>query len=232
MNTAESLKQLVTQLGIDNTDLIKWELLTLALIHPSISREQNHQQLEFLGDAVVRLAATEILLEKYPDSTIGDLARCRAIMVSDRTLAEIAQTYELEKYISISKQASQEPAGEISRLADTLEAILGALYLSTHNLDLIRPWLDPQLQKKILEILEDPARQNYKDALQEWTQANYKDLPRYRLQENVDQAERFLAEVWLKDQQLGVGKGRTKKAAEQAAAKAAFLRFRDNSADF
>jgi len=111
-------------------------------------------------------------------------------------------------------------------MADAFEALLGALYLSTHTLELIRPWLDPHLQRLAVEIREDPAHQNYKDALQEWTQAHYKLLPEYRLTETSlmhNDEHRFTAEVWLQGQRLGEGKGRSKKAAQQAAAKQAFL---------
>ncbi|MCA1992282.1 MAG: ribonuclease III, partial [Coleofasciculus sp. S288] len=124
-----------------------------------------------------------------------------------------------------------DAAGETSRLADAFEAVLGALYLSTHTLELIRPWLDPPLQQLADEIRQDPARQNYKDALQEWTQAHYKLLPEYRLKETSlihGDAQRFTAEVWLQGRQLGEGTGRSKKAAEQAAAKQAFLAIMEN----
>jgi ribonuclease-3 len=102
---------------------------------------------------------------------------------------------------------------------------LGALYLSTHTLKLIRPWLDPHLQSLAEEIRSDPARQNYKAALQEWTQAHYKALPDYRVTESSDRdlSERFAAEVWFQGQCLGQGTGRSIKAAEQAAAQRAFL---------
>jgi len=91
---------------------------------------------------------------------------------------------------------------------------------------LVRPWLDDLLKEKAAEIRLDPARQNYKDALQEWTQARYKMLPKYQVQEIMtthNEQERFLAEVWLQDKKLGTGKGRSKKSAEQAAAKDAYL---------
>jgi len=92
-------------------------------------------------------------------------------------------------------------------------------------MELVRPWLDPHLQQLSTEILQDPARLNYKDALQEWTQGHYKVLPEYRVQETRQvhgDAHRFTAEVWLKGQYLGKGTGQSKKAAEQAAAKNAF----------
>lgn len=222
----KELQTLVQKLGLSRTALIDWTLLNLALIHPSFSRDKNYQQLEFVGDAVVRLAAAEVLLESYPDALVGEFAALRSIMVSDRSLAEIGERYGLERYLLTSSSAAFDKEGKISRLADALEAVLGALYLSTHTMELIRPWLDEHLIAKASEILQDPARQNYKDALQEWTQAQYKKLPIYQVQELtnfVREEERFMAEVWLNNDKLGTGKGRSKKAAEQAAAKEAFI---------
>ncbi|MGL5035868.1 MAG: ribonuclease III, partial [Microcystaceae cyanobacterium] len=205
---------------------VVWDLLDLALTHPSMSSEKNYQQLEFVGDAVVRLAAAEVLLEHYPDAVVGEYAALRSMMVSDRTLAGWAELYGLERYLWISPQALSDKAGRTSRLADAFEAILGALYLSTHTMELVRPWLDEHLLLKATEISQDPARQNYKDAIQEWTQANHKCLPQYVVSENSqNEKERFKAEVWLKNQLLGEGTGSSKKIAEQTAAQIAFFSF-------
>jgi ribonuclease-3 len=222
----KQLQTLIQKLGLPATTSVNWSLLDLALTHPSISREKNYQQLEFVGDAVVRLAAAQVLLETYPDALVGEFAAVRSMMVSDRTLAEFAELYGLERYLSISSSAVSDKAGRISRLADAFEAVLGALYLSTGTMALVRPWLDDLLKEKAAEIRQDPARQNYKDALQEWTQAQYKILPEYRVKEVIppnNEEERFSAEVWLGDRILGTGVGRSKKTAEQAAAKEAFL---------
>lgn len=220
----KELRTLVQKLGLPDTIAVNWSLLDLALIHPSFSKEVNYQQLEFVGDAVVRLASAEVLLETYPNAPVGEFAALRSMMVSDRTLAEFADVYGLERYLLTSSRASLDEDGRVSRLADAFEAVLGALYLSTHTMQFIRPWLDELLLHKAAEIYQDPARFNYKDALQEWTQAHYKILPQYRVQEiNLadNKEERFLAEVWLNNKKLGSGTGRTKKAAEQAAAKEA-----------
>jgi len=222
----KQLQTFVQKLGLPETASVNWSLLDLALTHPTLSREKNYQQLEFVGDAVVRLAAAEVLLETYPDEAVGEFASLRSMMVSDRTLAEFAENYGLERYLLISSSAASDKAGRISRLADAFEAVLGALYLSTQTMALVRPWLDDLLKEKAAEIRLDPARQNYKDALQEWTQARYKMLPKYQVQEIMtthNEQERFLAEVWLQDKKLGTGKGRSKKSAEQAAAKDAYL---------
>lgn len=222
----KQLQNLLNKLGLPASAPVNWQLLDMALIHPSVSAINNYEQLEFLGDAVVRLAAAEVLRETYPDETVGEFAALRSGMVSDRTLAEFADIFGLERYLISSNSVAKDQAGRNSRLADAFEAVLGALYLSTHDMQLVRPWLDELLRQKAAQIRQDPARHNYKDALQEWTQAQYKILPKYFVQEqsNHTNAEaRFIAQVWIHQQQLGQGVGRTKKAAEQAAAKQAFL---------
>ncbi len=221
----KQLEQLGQKLGLANNAPVDWSLLDLALTHHSISRKENNQKLEFVGDAVVRLLAAEVLLATYPEAPVGELSAVRSILVSDRVLAEFAASYGLQRYLLFVNQGGINKGGQISLLADTFEAVLGALYLSTRNMALIAPWLTPMLQDKGEKIRRDPARENYKDALQEWTQAEYKILPEYRVQENqqVLEEERFTAEVWLENRHLGTGNGRSKKTAEQAAAKEAFL---------
>lgn len=222
----KELKKFIQKLGLPETAPVNWSLLDLALTHPSVSTEANYQQLEFLGDAVVRLATSEFLLETYPNASVGEFSAIRKVLVSDRSLAEFAQSFGLERYLLIAGSAAGDKAGKKSRLADAFEAVVGALYLSTTTMALIRPWLDPLLQELTTEIRRDPARKNYKDALQEWTQGQYKLLPHYRVEETGQghgDEHRFTAEVWLQEQRLGKGTGRSKKAAEQAAAKQAFL---------
>lgn len=218
----EQLTALIRQLGLPETAPVNWSLLDLALTHPTFSQAANYQQLEFVGDSVVRLAASEILWETYPAASVGEFAKLRAGMVSDRTLAAFAGSYALDSYLLLSPSAANDKKGRDKRLADAFEAVLGALYLSTHTLELVRPWLDGLLLEKAREILQDPARQNYKDALQEWTQAHYRQLPEYRIRQQEAAAGEegmFIAEVWFDGQKLGSGSGSTKKAAEQAAAK-------------
>lgn len=225
----KQLEKLILKLGLSQTSPVNWSLLDLALTHPTISPTANYEQLEFIGDSVVRLAASEFLWEIYPDATVGDFSAIRKVLVSDRILAQIASSYGLDRYLLVSSSAAGDKAGQVSRMANTFEAVLGALYLSTHNLQLIRPWLDNHLQELSTEILLDPARLNYKDALQEFTQAHHKVLPEYRVQDisqTHGDSERFSAEVWLNGKKYGEGKGQSKKAAEQAAAKDAFFSLR------
>lgn len=223
---SKELKKFIGKLGLSETVPVNWSLLDLALTHPSVAQDQNYQQLEFVGDSVVRLAASELLLETYPHCSVGEFSAIRKVIVSDRVLAKLAQSFGFDRYLLISPSAAGDVAGEQSRLADAFEAVLGALYLSTQTMKLVRPWLDPLFLELATEIRKDPARKNYKDALQEWTQGTHKLLPQYRVKETGqghNDAYRFTAEVWLENKRLGQGKGRSKKAAEQAAAKEAFF---------
>ena len=220
----QQLESLVRKFGLSPDAPIAWELLDLALTHSTASADANYEQLEFVGDAVIRLVAAEFLWQQYAQLPVGEFAAIRSILVSDRTLARLAAFYGFEAYLVAAKSTFRDQAGEASRLAESFEAVLGALYLSTRTLDLICPWLHPHLDQLVEEIRADPARQNYKAALQEWTQAYYKILPEYRVQEVPAAAasDRFSAEVWLQQECLGQGSGRTIKAAEQAAAQVAY----------
>jgi ribonuclease-3 len=221
----KQLESLVQKLGLSTDAPIAWELLDQALTHATASSDANYEQLEFVGDAVIRLMAAEFLWTHYAQLPVGEFAAIRSILVSDRSLARLAAIYNLDSYLQAAKSLLRDTGAEESRLADSFEAVLGALYLSTHNFSLISPWITPYLQQLVDEIRSDPARQNYKAALQEWTQGQYKLLPEYRVAETspLNESDRFHASVWLQGTCLGEGKGRSMKAAEQAAAQVAFL---------
>lgn len=226
------LEKLILRLGLPVTAPIRWDLLDLAFTHPSMPAEANYEQLEFAGDAVVKLLVALLLWEEDAQGSVGEWTAIRSVLVSDRNLAALASSYGLERFLVLGASAIKDSHGQESRLADAFEALLGALYLSAGDLSLIQPWLQPHLQKQAAQVRTDPAYQNYKAALQQWTQATYQQLPEYRVQENQAQSqhpalsteERFTAEVWLQDQLLGTGKGRSIKAAEKAAAQTAFLK--------
>ena len=227
-DTYTYLNPLITQLGIP-ADKIRLDLLHLSLIDISSSASENNEKLEFLGDAALRLAAAEFLMERYPDMALGEMSAVRSQIVSDRILSTIANHYHLKRYLQLSKSAQGDKAGTASRLADALEAILGALYMSAGNISLIRPWLDPHFERLTNELSGDPAKQNYKAAAQELTQAYFKSLPTYEVTE-ISQVhgdeERFQAQMWFQGKLWGEGKGRSIKMAEQAAAKIGFAALR------
>lgn len=222
---AKALRRCIARLGLPETTDIDWSLVEQALIHSSVSQTHNNEFLEFLGDSVLRLAAAEFLKEQYPEAGVGELSALRSDLVSDRTLTALAEHLGLEPFLQIAPSAAGDLAARDSRLADVVEAILAALYLSRGNLSLVRPWLDTHLGRLAEQLRQDPARHNYKAALQELTQARHKALPDYRTTE-VSQvhgdAHRFQAEVWFHGQCWGKGQGRSIKLAQQQAAQAAY----------
>lgn len=222
-NRRRQLNKLVSTLGITDTSALDWALLDRALTHPTFS-PQHYEQLEFVGDAVLRLVSSEVLLNAYPHMTEGELSGIRAVVVSDRVLAQIASQYNLNRYILMGASARCDKVGEETRLAAAFEALLAALYLSTRDFSLLDSWFNDCLRRFADTVQQDPTLQNYKGALQRLTQAHYRQLPEYRVSDvgttHADK-ERFLAEVWLMEKQWGQGKGQSKKAAEQSAAQVA-----------
>lgn len=223
------LRRLLQKLGLPATAPVKLALLDQALTHATASATDNYERLEFVGDAVVKLAAAELLYELYPNLPEGELSAFRGIMVSDRTLATIADQYNLERYLLMGAVAHANPVGKDTRLADALEAMIGAFYFSTQDLSLVRPWLDAPFRRIAADIAQDPTRQNYKGALQALTQREYQTLPEYRtkeLSQTYGDPQRYRSEVWLMGKHLGTGKGQSIKAAEKAAAFEAYQKLR------
>ncbi|MEL6136837.1 MAG: ribonuclease III [Cyanobacteria bacterium J06628_6] len=230
----EQLRQFVDKLTLDANACIRWALLDQALTDISLSAEYNNQHLEFFGDAVLRLAAAAFLREHYSQMAVGEMAAIRSQLVSDRTLTALAEKYDFSHYLNLANSAAGDQAGQASRLADAFEAVLGALYLSTDDMSLISPWLHEEFDRLTQMLQQDPARQNYKAALQELTQAHNKQLPEYRvveLSQTHGDPERFQAEVWYQGRLWGQGKGGSRKQAEQAAAEQALAKLSDALAD-
>jgi ribonuclease-3 len=202
-----------------------WVRLSQALTHKSVDTVHNYEQLELLGDAVLRLAATECLQETFPNASVGELSAVRSVLISDRALAQLAQGLDLANCLTVARGMTVGP----THLADALEAVVAVLYLETHTLGPVRAWLDDSLLRLAAAVRQDPARQNYKVALQELTQAHNKTLPQYRTLEQraVDgDPQRYTSTVWFRETCWGSGYGPTKKQAEQAAAAAAYDRLR------
>jgi len=222
------LVRLLTKMGLEQEHLERinpsgfdWLLIDRSLVHPSFSTTYNNDQLEFVGDSVLRLSVSLFLQERYGDRSVGDLAALRSH-------AEIASIYELQKYVVVSNAARNDSQALRSLLADALEALMAALYINTQDLAFIRKWLDPQMQRFAEILLAIPALGNYKVALQELTQGRWKRLPEYRnvelppdyLANNLspNKSTLFCVEVWFDDRCWGRGQGKSIKVAQQEAA--------------
>ena len=214
---------LIDALGVDLPD----ELLTLALTHRSYAYEHGglptNERLEFLGDAVLGLIVTDTLFRQFPDLPEGQLAKLRAAVVNMRALAGVARSLHLGDYIYLGK--GEEGTGgrdKASILADTLEALLGAVYLDiglTEADALVHRLFDPVIARSA----RLGAGLDWKTSLQELTAVKMLGVPDYQVEESgPDHQKSFRATVRVGGQVLGAGQGRTKKAAEQQAAEVAW----------
>jgi ribonuclease III len=201
--------------------------LERALTHRSYAYENanppTNERLEFLGDSVLGLVVTDTLFRSYPSLPEGQLAKLRAAVVQMRALAEVARELSLGSYVRLGR--GEEVTGgrnKSSILADTLEAIIGAVYIDcglTEASALVHRLFDPVIAKSA----ELGAGLDWKTSLQELTAAQMLGVPDYQVEESgPDHQKSFRAVVRVGGRELGSGQGRTKKEAEQHAAEAAW----------
>jgi len=211
------LQKLLQRLHIHPVN-IDWNLLDQALTHSSFDAQRNYEPLEFVGDGVLRLLAADYLWHHHPHLPVGEYTALRSVLVSNRLLRQMALGYGLGEFALVAPRLP--PAG--MWLADLLEAVVGAIYLSFSSTSVLQPCFYPAWQREAQRVLQDPARLNYKNALQEWTQEHYKILPTYETESLPGSPDQFVARVYIRKRLLGVGQGTSVKAAQQAAARQAW----------
>jgi ribonuclease-3 len=205
------------------------ELLDRALTHRSYCAEhgveESNERLEFLGDSVLGLVVTRFAYEEYPQLPEGELAKLRAAVVSADALSEVAQELDLGAALRLGKgEAASGGRSKPSILADAMEAVIAAVYLDGGLVPATRLVL-ALLEGRIREQAAGPGGQDYKTRLQELAARWCDGLPRYQVRhEGPDHSKRFFAAVHLRSEEYGTGEGRSKKAAEQAAARVAWER--------
>jgi ribonuclease-3 len=214
-------------------------LLLQALCHRSWCAENpgssSNERLEFLGDAVLGLVVTDHLFRTYPDMPEGELAKVRASVVNSAALAELAAELDVGSGLMLGKGEDQSGGREKpSILADAAEALIGAVYID-RGWSAAKTMVMALLGERIEVAAAGPGGQDYKTRLQELCARQFDQLPTYSLQgEGPDHAKAFEAVVHVQGRPQGFGRGRSKKQAEQAAAKEAWQRLRavpDESAD-
>jgi ribonuclease III len=220
--------QLETRLGYA---FQRRELLIQAFCHASFVNEQtdgdlsDNERLEFLGDAVLDLAVSHLLMRYFEDAREGDLSKFRAMLVDESGLYEVARNLALGDHILLGKGEEQSLGREKpSILADTTEALIGAVYLDggfSRTMEIVAQLFFPLMER----VASQGLVHDFKSLLQEYTQQVYKTLPRYRLIEESGPAHERLFHVGLslRGRALTEGKGKSKKEAEQHAAREAFF---------
>ena len=226
------LLELLQTIGLQELNTPKLlNLVDEALIHVSAGQSKNFERLEFLGDAVLRLAATEFIDQHYPALPLGRCSSLRAQLVSDRWLAQLGEQLQLDSFLVLGPKALGDAAARATLQADATEALIGAIYTgSGNNLMPIHQWLTPHWQQTTAEVLASPHRFNGKTILQEWSQAEGLGLPDYITREQSSRhgdPERFHSHVQVGTRLNADGLGRSRKEAEQNAAAEAVQSIQD-----
>jgi ribonuclease-3 len=220
---SENLDELVGQLGGTLPD----ELVQRAVTHRSFAYENGglptNERLEFLGDSVLGLVVTEELYRRHPDLPEGQLAKLRAAVVNSRALAEVARTLDVGRFLRLGR--GEEASGgrdKSSILADTLEALLGAVYIAT-GLEPTRVVIHSLFEPLLEAAAQLGAGLDWKTSLQELAASRSLGVPEYHVSESgPDHAKSFHATAVVAGEAAGEGDGRSKKEAEQRAAEQAW----------
>ncbi len=226
-----SLADLQNRLGYRFRDE---HLLRLALTHPAVAHESgepmaHNQRLEFLGDAVLQLVLTHELYEKFPAFDEGPLTKGRAKLVNRRTLADHAIALDIGPHLILSRGEEMHGGRERpSALADSFEALLGALYLDG-GFDAARAFVLREFSGAFGKLTVPPTIENPKGELQELLQAHSPESPQYQVISvtGPDHDRMFECIVTHSGKELARGRGKSKKAAESNAAFAALKNLRE-----
>lgn len=217
----KQFQQIARKLQVDITD---YALLRQALTHRSYLGESaeamSNERLEFLGDSVLGIVVAEYLYTQFSDRSEGDLAKAKAVAVSEPVLAESAKNLGLQEMVLMS--SGEEASGgrrRLSILADAFEALVAVIYLDC-GLQAARQFILRALESILQDIERKEHIRDYKTLLQEHTQGIYKKAPAYIVIEErgADHDKTFTIEARLDEALLGSGEGKSKKQAEQAAA--------------
>jgi ribonuclease-3 len=207
-----------------------------ALTHRSFAFERGlqvtNERLEFLGDSVLGLVVTDMAYTTFPDLPEGQLAKLRAAVVNMSALADVARSLGLGSVILLGKGEEQSGGRDkASILADALEAVFGAVYLDL-GLEVARDLIERLFRPRLDAYVRGEGDRDYKTILQELASQRLRAMPEYRLEDRgPDHEKEFTATGFLAGEPLGTGTGRSKKEAEQQAAREAFARMSPDLAD-
>ncbi|GBD94061.1 ribonuclease 3 [bacterium BMS3Abin05] len=203
------------------------DLLALALKHRSFmgvnhnSHTESNERLEFLGDAILGLIVTEFLYEKFPAQSEGYLTEIKSLVVSRKILTQVARKIHLGDYLYLGP--GEEKSGgrqRISIISDAMEAVFGAIYLDGGT-EAVKTVIHRLILSDLDDILENGLNKNYKSQLLEYTQAQGLGTPEYvvEAESGPEHNKLFQISVRVKEKKWGMGHGKSKKQAEQQAAK-------------
>jgi len=204
-------------------------------MHRSVSNETgnkiNNERLEFLGDSILGAVCATLLYQTYKDKTEGELAKIKAVVVSEDILSDIALEYKIDDMLLLGK-GEERSGGRAKKaiLADAMEAVIGALYLDSGYkpaFEFVKRCIEPE----IFKVTGENYHKDYKSLLQEYCQQQYRCYPEYIMVKRTgpEHERTFWMEVRINETVYGSGTGRNKKSAEQEAAKTAFEKLTMNN---
>lgn len=229
------MERLCDEIGYTFSDM---SLLETALTHSSFANETRvkgidtpfNERLEFLGDSVLSIIVSDYLYRSYPELPEGDLTRIRASAVCEKTLGLLATSLGLGCYLRLGHgEATRGGRERVSILADAFEAILAAIYLDSGSKETVAKFLLPLVTPEINGFIEKGENRDYKTLLQQIVQQEKGEILEYVLIEESGPAhdKRFTVEAHLNSNVIGHGAGKSKREAEQLAAKEALVLFGD-----
>ena len=210
------------------TEIIRTQDISLmqnfnqALIHSSYDKAINYEKLEFFGDAVLRLAASNFIEERYPQMSVGERSELRAQIVSDEWLTKLGEKIGIEKLIIKGPKALGDENSKNTILGEATEALIGAVYKCFNSIQEVNIWLDDIWKKDTETFLKAPYKFKSKTVLQEWCQRNGFDLPIYKITEISKQngdLKRFSCDIFINGIKETSGFGKSHKQAETYAAR-------------
>ena len=206
---------------INKKDKILISVFNEALTHSSGNKIINHEKLEFFGDAVLRLSASDFIDKTYKKMSVGKRSELRSQIVSDEWLTQLGKKIDIEKVIIIGPTAMGDENSKDTIIAETTEALIGAIYKCFNSIKEVNLWLDSFWEKDTELFLKAPYKFNAKSALQEWCQGKGLDLPIYTINEvskNHGDPKRFLCEIYINGSKEACSFGQSHKKAEKNAA--------------
>jgi ribonuclease-3 len=199
-----------------------------ALTHSSNDKIVNYENLEFFGDAVLRLAASNFIEKKYPKMSVGERSELRAQIVSDKWLTKLGNEIGIEKVIIKGPKAIGDHNSKNTIIGEATEALIGSLYKCFNSIEEVNLWLDDIWAEDAEVLLKAPYKYKAKSLLQEWCQSKGLNLPVYKIYElskkNGD-PKRFSCDIFIKGFKESSAFGKSHKEAEKNAAKAVIEKY-------
>ncbi len=206
-----------------NKDLLKQAFIHRSYLNETKEKLSSNERLEFLGDSILSFVVSKYLYDTFPDFNEGLLTNIRSLVVNTKSLARIAKEFKLGQFLMLSRGEEESNGRENeSLLANVVEAVIGALFLD-QGIEAVKEFILSILAPKIDEIVSKKAFKDPKSLLQEFVQSQKQNSPLYKVlhEDGPPHAKIFTIGVFIQEEAMGQGIGRSKQEAEEAAAKEA-----------